>query len=260
VRDAVPRQPGLLGSDPVRDEREDGHAGHDDRCIYIRVSLVGKVPRSILFVRKRGEKGREIKLTVQRLPTNRKLIRREQHRDHPRVPEDPDELERLAPPPQTPPRLREPFRREHQPAQADEAVRRRRGHARRGDERREGHHGGEDGAGHQGRDGPDDDDGIARLAVLGDARDPVREGEHAVAGDGEDEARGGDDGDGGVLVVLLGLLSSLKMECSMDTYKPQGNYADDIHEYVPAFAQHCGVQRYEWLRRAKGEEGIWFRL
>lgn len=34
MRDAVPRQPAVLGHDEVRDEREDGHAGHDDGGVY----------------------------------------------------------------------------------------------------------------------------------------------------------------------------------------------------------------------------------
>lgn len=136
--------------------------------------------------------------TVKIPPRNGKRIRREQHRNHPPIPKHADELERLTPPPKTPLRLWKARGGAEQARDTNQAVGRRAGDAGGGDERGEGDVGREDGAGDDGRDEPDDDDGVARLAGV-HARHPAGEGEDAVAGYGEDEARGGRDGDGCVL-------------------------------------------------------------
>ena len=39
-----------------------------------------------------------------------------------------------------------------------------------------------------------------------------------------------------------------------DTYKPEGGYADDVHENVPALSEYNGVERHERLGRAEVEE------
>lgn len=44
------------------------------------------------------------------------------------------------------------------------------------------------------------------------------------------------------------------------THKPQCRDADDIHEDVTSLTQHSGVQRDEWLGRAKGPKRIRVRL
>lgn len=108
-------------------------------------------------------------LTVECLSSDREIIWREQNGHDPAVPKDADELKRFAQPAQTPSRLGERFGRQEDPAEADEAVRSGRGHTRCGDERRECHRRGEDGARHDRGDGPYDDDGVARLSLGGDA-------------------------------------------------------------------------------------------
>lgn len=162
------RQPPLRRNNPPRDEPKNRHNRHNNRRV------------------------------IQALGLDRENIWRKQHRHDPPVPKHPNHLKRLAPPPQTPARRRERLGRQQQPPQADEAVRRGRRHARGRDERGEGDARGEDGAGDEGGDAPDDKDCVFGLAGV-DLRDPGGVGEDAVAGDGEDEAGGGDDGDGGVL-------------------------------------------------------------
>jgi hypothetical protein len=44
------------------------------------------------------------------------------------------------------------------------------------------------------------------------------------------------------------------------TYDPQGKHANDVHEDVATLAQDNGVQRHEWLRRAKAHECLSVRL
>lgn len=50
------------------------------------------------------------------------------------------------------------------------------------------------------------------------------------------------------------------MTVHVKTYKPKGDNADDVHEYVTAIAENSGVQGHEWLRAAEREENIWARL
>lgn len=139
------------------------------------------------------------KLTVQIFRCNGELPRREKHGNDPTIPEDADDMERATQPPQTPLRLVEILRREEDTAQRDQAVRSRRGNAGGGDQRREGDAGREDRAGDEGRDAPDYQDGVLGLAVGGGLGDPAGAGQDAITSDGEDETRGREDGDGGVL-------------------------------------------------------------
>lgn len=141
------------------------------------------------------------KLTVQVLASNRPDVRGEQNSDHPTVPEHTDELKRLAPPTQTPLRRRESVRGTEQATQTDQSVGCGTGDTGGRNEGGEGHVGRQDGAGDQGGDTPDNDDGVTRLAVV-DAGDPAGEGEDTVTGDGEDKARSGDDSNGGVLEMV----------------------------------------------------------
>lgn len=41
-----------------------------------------------------------------------------------------------------------------------------------------------------------------------------------------------------------------------DTYKPEGDDADDVHDDVAAFSEDDGVERDEWLGAAEGEERV----
>ena len=88
--------------------------------------------------------------------------------------------------------------------------------------------------------------------------DPAGEGEDAVTGDGEDETRGGDDGDCGVLKSSI--LCTKGTERRANTYKPQGDNADYVHEDMPSLSEDNGVEGDEWLRRTKREKGIRVRL
>lgn len=141
------------------------------------------------------------KLTVQSLSRDRPRIRREQHSNNPSIPEHTDKLERLAPAAETPLRCGESLRGAEQPTETNQTVGSGAGNTSGRNERGESHIRGEDGAGDQGCDAPDDDDCVAGLAVvyLGD---PAGEWEHAVTSDGKDETGGGNDGDGGVLGLL----------------------------------------------------------
>lgn len=42
----------------------------------------------------------------------------------------------------------------------------------------------------------------------------------------------------------------------INTYKPQSNNTDDVHEYVTALAKDDRVKRHKWLRTAEGKECI----
>jgi hypothetical protein len=86
-----------------------------------------------------------------------------------------------------------------EPEQRDEAVRGDGGHAAGADEACERHLAWEDRAQERGGEDEDDGHGVARLAVRRDLADPAGEGEDAVARDGEDQPRGGNDGDARVL-------------------------------------------------------------
>lgn len=142
--------------------------------------------------------GGEEELTIQCLPGHRPCVRREEDSDNPSIPEDADELERLAPPSQTPLRLGEAFRRAEQTTEADQTIRSSAGHAGRRDEGGEGDVRWQDGASHQSGHAPDDDDSVTGLATV-HLGDPAGEWEDTVSGDGENEAGSGDDGDGSVL-------------------------------------------------------------
>jgi hypothetical protein len=136
--------------------------------------------------------------TIQILAGNRPLIRREKDSNNPPVPENTNELKRLAPATETPLRLGEALRGADQPAETDQTVGCCAGDSGCRDKRSEGHAGGEDRASDQGGDAPDDDDGVSGLTAVY-AGDPAGEGENAITGDSEDETRSGDDGDRSVL-------------------------------------------------------------
>lgn len=104
MRDPIARQPPILGHNKVRNEPENRNTGHDNRRI------------------------------VEILPGDRKLIGREQHSNHPPIPEHANNLERLAEAPQTPLRLGEALGRAQEARETDQAVRCGAGHARGGNE------------------------------------------------------------------------------------------------------------------------------
>ncbi|GMG09531.1 unnamed protein product [Aspergillus oryzae var. brunneus] len=109
--------------------------------------------------------------TIQIRPGNGKRIRRKENGNNPPVPEHADELERLAPLPEAPLGLGKALRGADETGETDEAVGCCAGDTGCGDERCECHIGGEERAGDQGCYGPDDDHGVAGLAVV-DFRDP----------------------------------------------------------------------------------------
>lgn len=94
---------------------------------------------------------------------------------------------------------REVIRSHREPEEGDEAVSSSGGYATRGGERRKRDCRGQDRAEERGTEDKHNRHGVARLALVVDLPDPVREGEHAVACDGEYEPRGGHDGHACVL-------------------------------------------------------------
>lgn len=166
-------QPAITRDEPPRDDSEDRHDAHDHRCV------------------------------VEVLAGDRELVGGEEDGHHPAVPQDGDGVERLAPPAQAPRRLGEVLGRQEEPAEGDEPVGGCRGHAGCRDQGREGHGRREDGAGDEGRDPPDDQDGVPGLSVL-DLGDPAGEGQDAISRHGEHETGRGKDGNGGVLFFWCG--------------------------------------------------------
>lgn len=142
----------------------------------------------------------EKKRTVQVLASDRPRVGRKQDSDDPAIPEHTNELERLAPPTETPLRLGESGRGAEQTTKANQTVGCSAGDTGGRDEGGECHIGGKDGASDQRGDTPDNDDGVTGLTVV-DLGNPTREGKDTVAGDCEDETRSGDNGNGGVLAV-----------------------------------------------------------
>lgn len=75
-------------------------------------------------------------------------------------------------------------------------------------------------------------------------RDPRGEWEDAVTGHSEDEARRSYYGHRCVLLYLVSKTCFIELG---DTYKPEGRYADDVHENVPALSEYNRVERHERL-------------
>ena len=147
--------------------------------------------------------------TIQVLASDREGVGREQDSDNPAIPEDTDELERLAPAAETPLRLREPFRSAEQAAQTDQTVSRSTGNTGCRDERGKSRGGWKNGASDYSGDSPDNNNCVPWLTVLYTGN-PTRKGEYAITGDGKDKARGSDDGNCGVLEKQSQLKNSLK--------------------------------------------------
>lgn len=89
--------------------------------------------------------------------------------------------------------------------------------------------------------------------------DPAREREHAIAGYGEDEAGGCDDGDGGVLKAMLAAWRE-RVNGEDGSYQPQSENADHVHHDMAALAQNNGVERHERLRGPESQQGFGVRL
>jgi len=161
-------QPLLLGRNPPCDEGEDGDSAEDDGRVIEAVGRDGEVER------------------------------REEHAGEEQVPDERDERQGPRPLAQRPGGVLEVVRRDEAATEGDEGVRGDGRHAGGGHQGLEGHGRREDRAEQQGAEDVHDDDGVARLLLLGHLRNPAGEGQDSVAGDGPDESGGGDAGDGEV--------------------------------------------------------------
>lgn len=179
------------------------------------------------------------RLTVQVRASNGPLVRREQNGDNPSVPEHTNELEGLAPAAQTPRRLGEAIGRTEKSTETDQAIGGGTGNTCGRDERSESHVRGEDGAGDESSDTPDDNDGVTGLAIV-HLGHPAGEGQNTITSNCEDQAGSGNDSNGGV--------------------EPKGDNANDVHENMSTLAQDDGVERNKGLRGTELHELVRGRL
>ena len=161
---------------------------------------------------------------------------RQTHREQDAVEHKRNQVERLRPPPQVEVRVLERIRRHRHAQHRDQRIRRNRRDRPRRHQARERDLARQDHAQQQRAEDVHHRDRVLRLAGLVHAPNDLRHRQHAVARDGEDEARGGDDGDAGV--------------------EDEADDGEDGHEGCAAAAEGHGVDLDEGLRGGEREERV----
>lgn len=131
------------------------------------------------------------------------------HREDDTVEDDSRQVERLCQSSQSVLRPLEAIGSHREAQQGNETVRCDSRNTACGDEGRKCNLGGEDGAQDSSAEDEHDGNRALWLAVLGDLPDPTREGKNTITGDSEDKAGCSHDGNAGVLVNTILVLSKI---------------------------------------------------